>query len=75
MPKGKHTRRSSHDTPGFDLDLLDPASLKLEAAFESAIRTFESHLLFLDDDSRAKLLDSLLNLKHGFEFVMAGMFC
>ncbi len=74
MPKAKPTRKLSYVAQVFDLSLLNPASLKSEGAFEGAIRTFESHLLFLDDESRAKLLDGLLDRINGFEFAMAGEF-
>lgn len=74
MRKGATTRTLSRDAQVFDLSLLKPTSLKSEGAFQGAIRTFESHLLFLDNESRAKQLDALLGLTNGFEFVMAGEF-
>ena len=66
-PPAPNTQSTSDTTT-----LLDPASLKSEEAFEGAIRTFESYLLFLDDEGRAKLLDNLLDLVNGFEFIIAG---
>lgn len=73
MRKSKSNRRSSSNTvPSFDTTLLDPSDLRSEEALQGVIRTLEGHLRFLDEDGRARLVDDLLDIQNGFEFVMAG---
>ncbi|KAJ3481535.1 hypothetical protein NLI96_g7598 [Meripilus lineatus] len=72
MRKSKSNRRSSSNTvPSFDTTLLDPSDLRSEEALQGVIRTLEGHLRFLDEDGRARLVDDLLDIQNGFEFVMA----
>ncbi len=71
----KSKAKAKKSSIAFDLDcLFNPASLQSEETFDGAIGTLESHLQFLDDDNRVRLLNDLMAVDNRLEFAFAGKY-